>query len=141
MKPEKKKSGACRKAYNGVLDLDQFGQEIQFHMPNGQRTYNTMLGACMSVFLFVIVVVYGCLHLLQFYVEGPVVTRDVKESYFSSNFVTPSDLGLEFAFAITAYNSANETPLTPEIGKLTAYYATWGIKDDQSYTMDEIPTH
>ena len=48
--------------------------------------------------------------------EETIVTKNTVDSYFNSDYITPNDLGLRFAFAITAYDSRENSTLTPEIG-------------------------
>lgn len=60
-----------------------------------------------------------------------VVTNSVRDSHFSpENVYISSDYGLNFAFAITAYDSNRESIEDPRYGQTFAKMVTWGLDDD-----------
>ena len=48
-----------------------------------------------------------------------------RDTYFGDDFIYSENMW--FAFAITAYDSNQESIEDPSIGTVDAYYKTWGI--------------
>ena len=93
---ETKKASRCPVIAEKVLKLDQFGYAFNFKLPQGRDTYNTGLGAAISILLLMIIVFYGALQMQRLvrFEETVPVTMSATEGYFSNDFVFSSDDGL-----------------------------------------------
>ena len=61
-----------------------------------------------------------------------VVTFSIRDSHFSpENVYISTKMGLNFAFAITDYDSNRESVEDPRYGQMFAKMVTWGL--DESY--------
>ena len=66
------------------------------------------------------------------------VMYSARDSYFDTDFVFQNDLW--YAFAITAYDSNQESIEDPTIGTLEAYYKSWGLVGDGGVHFEKVPT-
>ena len=58
-----------------------------------------------------------------------IVTMSVRDSHYSPEDIISSDYGLQFAFAITAYDGNRESIEDPRYGTVNAKYVTWGMSE------------
>ena len=112
--PNNKKS---YKLQNKVRQLDAFGQAFNFKLPGGNDTEKSMTGACLSILMLVILILYGSfqMQLLSVYGET-VVTMSVRDSHYDSDFAISSEIGLKFAVAIIEYDGNPEPIDDPRYG-------------------------
>ena len=135
------------KLQDGALSIDQFGSGFQFKLPGGSETYNTWIGALMSILLFITLIAYGGLQMERLLAFGDtVVTMSVRNAHFSAadlvNDGFSSDEGMKFAFGITAYDGEQESIEDPRYGTVKATLNTWGFAAQGEMSVGgEFETH
>ena len=82
---------------------------------------------------------YGTLQAIKLFKFGDTdIMESSRDTFFSDEFIFSGNMW--FAFAITAYDSNQESIEDPSIGTLNAYYKTWGLGEDQATTYTPIPS-
>ena len=82
---KKDRAGPIRKCYWKVLNLDMFGEQLNFNV-DGREKYNTCLGMLFTLAILFITVVYGYLTVVraQREHEVPTILHQVREEHFKS---------------------------------------------------------
>ena len=102
---KKWKPTPCDKIYGKVLDLDMFGEQINFNI-HGRTHYDTCCGVICTIMILLITVIFGIMSATRAMTEHdvPVVQHQVKREYFSpgrDTYQVRQDSDEEpFAFAI-----------------------------------------
>ena len=74
-------------------EVDIFGQSFQFNLPSGKKTLTTSFGAFATIFVVILLLLYGGLQLQRLIQFGEtVVTSSVKYSYYTMDDVFPDDI-------------------------------------------------
>ena len=81
---KKWKPTPCDKIYGKVLDLDMFGEQINFNI-HGRTHYDTCCGAICTLLILLVTVAFGIMSATRAMTEHdvPVVQHQVKREYFS----------------------------------------------------------
>ena len=67
-----------------------------------------------------------------------VVTMSVRNSYFNTSYEYGTEDGLQFAFAITAYDGNRSITEDPDIGLVKAKIVSWGIAEDAQGVVNDL---
>ena len=106
----------------------------------------------MSLLLFTILIGYGTLQMERLIAFGDtVVTMSERNAHFKTRadaspdppdgFTSNKEDGMQFAFAITAYDSETESIEDPQYGNLKAKLHTWGFGSQGEGGGGELETH
>ena len=57
----------------------------------------------------------------------------MKDTFFSPEYLFSSDEGMQFAFALTAYDNNRDPIDDPSYGKVSAKIVSWGLGEGQSF--------
>ena len=81
--------------------------------------------------LWITLIAYGIMQMQRLLLYGEtVVTMSVRSSHFNTSYQFGSEDGLQFAFAITAYDGNRSITEDPDIGLVKAKIVSWGIDKD-----------
>lgn len=118
-----------RRCGQELTQFDQFARPFRFKLPNNKRVHNTGVGCSLTLLMALVLVYYVGLNVIRMsYLKASTFSESVQDSYFTSEDVFSSDIGLNFAFGISGFTEENEVPPyeEPQYGKLVASYQTWG---------------
>ena len=99
-----KRPGALDKIYSAFLDIDQFGTEFKFKMPDGRTKKRTLIGVCMTLTLIAVLLAFVIYRLIDIS-QGPIVIDAIQQDYFDIDTVfSSSEENFSFAFGITDFD-------------------------------------
>ena len=132
----------CSAVKQKALSFDQFGHRVNWRLTEGAESLNTITGFVTSIIIVSIILFYAAMQLQRLMNNGEtLVTLSMRDSYFNDDFVmSTEEHGLQFAFALTAYDNKVEFVDESEYGYVSAKYATWGL-DGHSYSDTNVPIH
>ena len=126
--------------YDKAFDFDAFGETFQFKLPDGKDEYKSCMGLVLTIFCYSLLVTYSSFKIKKVWNFGDTnVNLSHEDSYFDYKQIWSSEDGLQFAFAITAYDNEQESIEDPHYGELLAAYYSWGMGDDMSVSLEKLP--
>ena len=122
-------------------ELDRFGEQFTFLMPDGNKSKKTFQGCLVTLIASLILIFYAGLQLLRLTgFKEPQIMLSVRDSYYGTDFEFTSDDGLMIAFGLTQYDSNQEIIEDPTYGILNGYYKSWGIIQKSGTDFTLLPT-
>ena len=98
-------------------------------MPNGTKTYQSILGTLCTLFAFGLILFYGCLQFVKLYrFDETAIMHSTTDAAFSGDDIIYENL--QFAFALTTYDEIEEMEEDPRYATLRADYRKWGWGDE-----------
>ena len=105
----RRKQTCCGTMVDRFNSIDMFGAHINFNI-NGKPKYNSCLGSCTTILIFVLVVFYGLYQTEKALVAThvPIISTQIREGFFTEKRELYQKEG-DFAFAVAISSTTGFT--------------------------------
>ena len=109
-------------------------------MPNGTKSYQSVLGTLCSLLAFGLMLFYGTLQFIKLYrFDETAIMHSSRDRAFSGDEIITENL--QFAFSLTSYDEIEELEEDPRYATLKAEYRKWGWSDAVEEYLQPLDYH
>ena len=139
-KQRSKRMSQCEVARLKFIRLDKYGHDFDFQMPNGTKSYQSVLGTLCTLLAFGLMIFYGTLQFIKLYRfdETAIMHSSSPRAFAGDEIITGN---LQFAFSLTTYDEITEVEEDPRYATLRGEYRKWGWEDVVEEYLEPIDIH
>ena len=87
-----------------LIELDSFGTRVEFNFGRRSKVFKTRLGATISVFIYILMAIYGMKRFYKFYTRNDtIIFESIQNNYLHEDYEFNGRMGLQLAVGISDY--------------------------------------
>ena len=117
----------CDRLQKKVLVFDIYKEPFYFLMSDGVEGYRTLLGSCLSIWTFVVLLLYAMYKIIALaeYEDYQINKRTLENFFPIDQTITSTEHKFWIAAGVTAFDGQSEVIEDPAIGTIKFYMKVW----------------